>query len=74
MSIFTEDGTLKDTWTTKLQARLEEEQKQATGPFKISDVQVINAEVSAVGLGRNQGIDLCSASHTSSYTFCLPSV
>lgn len=45
MSIFTEDGSLKDTWTSKLQAKLEEEGKNPNAVCRISDVQVINAEV-----------------------------
>jgi hypothetical protein len=45
MSIFTEHGSLKDTWASKLQQRLEEEQKNPDALFRVSDVQVINAEV-----------------------------
>lgn len=44
LSIFCPDP-LKDGWAPKLHARLEEEQRNAHAPFKIGDVQVINAEV-----------------------------
>lgn len=38
---------LRDTWALKLQAVLESEQRKRSAPYKIRDVQVINAEVSA---------------------------
>jgi len=45
LCIFSPDTSIKDTWATKLHAKLEEEQQSPHSPFKIGDVQVINAEV-----------------------------
>lgn len=45
LSIFTKDTGIRNTWTTQLQARLEDELHNKSAPFKITDVQVINAEV-----------------------------
>jgi len=45
LCIFSPDTSIKDTWATRLHAKLEEEQQSPHSPFKIGDVQVINAEV-----------------------------
>lgn len=46
LSIFCADASLKDVWAPRLHGKLEEEQRRETAPYKIGDVQVINAEVS----------------------------
>ena len=46
MSVFQSKGnSLRDTWTTKLCAVLEDEQRDPYAQFRVRDVQVIHAEV-----------------------------
>jgi len=45
LCIFSPDTSIKDNWATRLHAKLEEEEHSLHSPFKIGDVQVINAEV-----------------------------
>jgi DNA polymerase sigma len=45
LSIFTTEGSIRDTWALRLQDKLEEEQRNSSALFRIGDVQVINAEV-----------------------------
>ena len=45
LSIFTMEPSIKESWAFKLQATLEEEQRNPRSPFKIGDINVINAEV-----------------------------
>lgn len=49
ISIFVKDPdnitSLKDTWAQQLQTKLDEEGSNPVAPFKICDVQIINAEV-----------------------------
>jgi hypothetical protein len=37
---------IRDTWAMRLQGVIEQEQSSGTGPYKIGDITVINAEVS----------------------------
>lgn len=65
VSIFCQPtGSIKETWTGKLQEMLEAEQRNRKAQFKIGDIQVINAEVGAararaaiVGFGRPRRTD-----------------
>lgn len=49
MSIFTADASVASTWTGRLAQKLEQEQRNPHCPYRVLNVQVINAEVGMRG-------------------------
>jgi hypothetical protein len=45
LSIISADATLRETWAARLAQWLEEQQSRPGATFKVTNVQIINAEV-----------------------------